>query len=90
MVEGTHEVEGGAEELAAIGVAVLDGAIDVGVGVNELFDLRWRHCNALSSNLASLSVIAFIMLRSLEATHSSSGSPDMVSRKQKTTQVYYP
>jgi hypothetical protein len=38
-VKGVSKVEGCVEEWATKGVAVMDGSVDVGLGVNELFDL---------------------------------------------------
>jgi hypothetical protein len=40
-VEGANKVKCCAEEGASQGVAVMDGSVDVGLGVNELFDLDW-------------------------------------------------
>jgi hypothetical protein len=34
----------------------MDGSIDVGLGVNELFDLDWQPCN-FSTNISNLSDI---------------------------------
>ena len=52
-VEGAREAEGVAEERAVEGGAVLDGVVDVGLGVKELLDLVWRPCNSFSVNIAS-------------------------------------
>jgi hypothetical protein len=38
-VEGASKVKGCVKEGASEGVAVIDGSIDVGLGVNNLFDL---------------------------------------------------
>jgi hypothetical protein len=38
-VKGTSKVEGCAEEGASEGVAVMDGFIDIGLGMNELFNV---------------------------------------------------
>jgi hypothetical protein len=63
-VEGASKVEGCAEEGVSKGVAVMDGSVDVGLGVNELFDLDWQPYNSFSTNISSLSVIAFIKSQS--------------------------
>jgi hypothetical protein len=57
-VKGASKVKGCAEEGASEGVAVMDGSIDVNLGVNEPFDLDWRPCNSFSTIISSLSVIA--------------------------------
>jgi hypothetical protein len=59
-VEGSSNVEGYVKERASVGVAIMDGSVDVGLGVNELFDLDWRPCNSFSTNISCFSVIAFI------------------------------
>jgi hypothetical protein len=56
-VEGASKVEGCAKEGASEGVAVMDGSINVDLVVNELFELDWRPCNSISTNISSLSVI---------------------------------
>jgi hypothetical protein len=58
-VEGTSKVEHGADEGASKGVAVMDGSINVSLGVNELLDLDWRPCNSFSTIISSLSLISF-------------------------------
>jgi hypothetical protein len=63
-VEGANKVKCCAEEGASQGVAVMDGSVDVGLGVNELFDLDWWPCNSFSTNISSLSVITFIKSQS--------------------------
>jgi hypothetical protein len=57
-VQGASKVKGCAEEGASEGVAVMDGSVDVGLGVNELFDLDLRPCNSFSTIISSLSVIS--------------------------------
>jgi hypothetical protein len=56
-VEGASKVKCCAEEGASEGVAIMDGSIDIGLGVNELFDLDWRPCNSFSTIISSLSAI---------------------------------
>jgi hypothetical protein len=57
-IKGASKVEGCAEEGASEGVAVMDGSIDVDLGVNELFNLDWWPCNSFSTIISSLLVIA--------------------------------
>jgi hypothetical protein len=59
-VEGASKVEGCAEEGASKSFAIMDGSVDIGLGVNDLFDLDWQPCNSFSTNISSLSVIALI------------------------------
>jgi hypothetical protein len=59
-VQGTNKVESCAKEGASEGVAVMDGSINVSLGVNELFDLGLRPCNSFSKHISNLVVIIFI------------------------------
>jgi hypothetical protein len=53
-VKGAREVESVMEEQALEGVTVLDGAIDPGRGMKELFDfVGWRPYNSFSTNIAN-------------------------------------
>jgi hypothetical protein len=56
-VEGPSKVKGCAEEGASEGVAFMDGFSDVGLGVNELFNLDGWPCNSFSTIISSLSII---------------------------------
>jgi hypothetical protein len=53
-MEGAHESEGVVEEWAPEGIAVLDGAVGVERGMNEVFIfIGWLPYNSFSANIAS-------------------------------------
>jgi hypothetical protein len=53
-MEGVREAEGVIEEWALEGVAVLDGAVDAGWGLKDVFIfVGWRSCNSFSANITS-------------------------------------
>jgi hypothetical protein len=64
-VEGIGKVEGCGEKGASKGVAIMDGSIDVSLGVNKHFDLDWWSCNSFSTIISILSFITLNKMLSL-------------------------